>query len=140
MFLAVVEGEIAVQSQFYFTDGADVFFAEVYAIKEAIADAHRRVFGELVINSDSKSALQTLNSFMSRHRTIDLIRDLVRRSEVVVHMHWVRAHDEHTYNERVDALAKVTIIRPEVDVEVKVTHGQAKREIFGRALSRRQDR
>lgn len=53
---------------------------------------------------------------------IDEINDLVKQTKVEIHMHWIQAHVEHAYNERMDALAKVATGRQLVDVEVKVTH------------------
>lgn len=60
-FLAVSEEHIIVNSQFRLTDGAELFAAEVIAIKEVIINSHRRGFGELDVISDSRSALQSLH-------------------------------------------------------------------------------
>lgn len=51
-------------------------------------------------------------------------------------MHWIRAHVGHSYNEHVDVLAKSATDRQLVNIDVKVTRRQAKRDLFGRALSK----
>lgn len=56
---------IVEESQFRLTDDAEVFAAEVQAIKEAIMDENQRDLSELDINSDSRLALQALNSLVS---------------------------------------------------------------------------
>lgn len=64
----------------------------------------------------------------------------MKRSGVEVHMHWIKAHVGHVYNERADKLANAATNRPMVDVEVKTTRRQGKRHLFGRALSQWQNR
>lgn len=58
---------------------------------------------------------------MSHHRAIDEIKDLIKAITCDAHMHWIRAHVGHTYNERADELASAVTTRQFVDVEVKVT-------------------
>lgn len=59
---------------------------------------------------------------------------MVKRIKIEVHMDWIRTHVRHTFKERTDVLAKDATIWPEVELEVKATHSQAKRELFDHAL------
>lgn len=116
----MADGQIVAESQFFLTDGAEVCATEFHAIKRAVADTRQRDLSEIHIFSDSRSALQTLNCLLvSRHRAISEIKDLVKRSKVEVHMHWITAHVGHIYNESADELKKAATSRPLVDVEVK---------------------
>lgn len=80
--------------------------------------------------------LQVLYSLVLRHKTVTQIKDFVKRSETEVDMYWISDHVGHDYNERADALTNAATERPQVDVEVKVAHLQAKKHIFGRALTK----
>lgn len=57
VFLAVVEDQNIVESQFYLTVGAEVSAAEVQAIKKAITDVHQRGLGELHVDISAAGAL-----------------------------------------------------------------------------------
>lgn len=93
-----------------------MFAAEIHAIKEAITYALRRDLGELDLFPDSRSALQTLNFLVPRHRAVAEIIDLVKRSNVITHMHWIKAHIGYDYNERADALSNAAANQPSVVV------------------------
>lgn len=54
-FLAVLQGQIAAERQFRFTEDEEVFAAEVYATKETIANAHHQGLSELIVYSDTRS-------------------------------------------------------------------------------------
>lgn len=66
---------------------------------------------------------------MSRHETITEIKDLILSPGVRVHMHWIRAHVGHTYNDRADALAKAATTLQLFEVEVKVTRHQVNKHL-----------
>lgn len=87
-FTAVTGGLLVAELQIRLTDGAKVFAVEVHAIKEAVTDALQRDLSEIHKFSDSRLALQALNCLVSQHRAISEIKDLVKRSEVEVNMHW----------------------------------------------------
>lgn len=74
-------------------------------IKEAITDAHQRGLGELDTKLDSRPVLQALYGLLSRQEAIAKIKDLILKTGVMIHKHWIRAHVVHTYNERVLVLA-----------------------------------
>lgn len=55
-------------------------------------------------------------------------------------MHWVQAQVGYTFNENADALAKTVTNRQFVDVEVGLTCRQIKKDLFGRAMSKWQEK
>lgn len=94
---------------------------------------------ELDISLDSRSALQALNCPVPKHKAIAEIKDYMKRSELDISMHWLRAHVGYTYNERAVEMAKTATTRQLVEVEVNFIHYQAKNDLIVRALSTWQD-
>ena len=86
-FLVVSEGNVLEESMFRLSDGATMFAAEVHAIKEAITDALKRSLCDLDVYSDSRSALEALNSLVHRHRAVAEIKDMVKESGVKIYAH-----------------------------------------------------
>ena len=85
---------------FRLSDGATVFAADVHAIKEAITDSLKRGFSDFDVCSDSKLALEALNSLVLRYRIVAEIKDLVKQSGINITAHWIKAHVGHPGNER----------------------------------------
>ena len=98
-FLVVSEGNVLGESMFRLSDGATVFAAEVHAIKEAVTDALTRGLGDFDVYSDSRSALEALNSLVPRHRAVVEIKDLVKQIGEKITARRITAHIGHVGQE-----------------------------------------
>lgn len=126
------------ERQFRLTDGVDVVAVEVLAIKETIVDVHMTDLSALCLDiySKSTSALEAHTNLVIRHKGIAELKYFVKRSEVEVHLDWIRAQVGNTYIERASTLAKAATEGTFIDLKFKVTHRQVNIQIFGRALSK----
>lgn len=90
----------------------------------------------LDIYSKSTSVLKAHTNLVLRHKGIAELKYFVKRSEVDIHLDWIRAQVGCTYIERAATLAKAATEGTFVDLEFKVTHRQVSSQLFSRALSK----
>ena len=134
-FLLVAEGQVLTERCLRLSDGATVYAAEVTAIKAAVGDAVARGLGAIDVFTDSRSAADALNSLLSPDKGTAEIKEMVIREGVELHMHWLKAHVGHTYNERADVLAKEATQLGAVDIQLKLTKAQAKKRLSNAAIA-----
>ncbi|XP_023237707.1 uncharacterized protein LOC111640190 [Centruroides sculpturatus] len=83
-----------------------IFQAELYAIKKAITWTIQTQNNEtIILYTDSRSAYNIIYSNKLHHLAED-IRNLIRHATCNIKIHWVKAHQGVTGNERADMLAK----------------------------------
>ncbi|XP_023213469.1 uncharacterized protein LOC111616264 [Centruroides sculpturatus] len=93
--------------QYRLMDSCSVFQAELYAIERAIMWVTRtHVSDQIIINTDSRSALDTLQQFADTNATALNIKQIINQSGINIKMKWIKAHSGIFGNERADLLAK----------------------------------
>ncbi|XP_067143919.1 uncharacterized protein [Centruroides vittatus] len=122
--------EVAVK-QYKLDDRCTVFQAELLAIKEAVkyCCTHLRE-KEVLICTDSRSALDTLKKYKDDNRTTVKIKKMIKEStgKGTIQFKWVKAHVGLEGNERADELAKQAACVSDLDYnELPVLH--IKREL-----------
>lgn len=108
---------MVVKSQFRLTDDAEVFAAEVRRSRRQFRTPIEKSHENRYLLRFDVSTLWPHVTARSHIHT----KDLILTTGVRAPMHWIQTHVGHTYNERVDALAKAATTRQVEDVEVIVT-------------------
>lgn len=115
------------------SDNLAVYTAELVAILLALSwvDSNRSVPGNIVIATDSTSALHSIKNVQSQSRQ-DIIIDIIQmvsrlqRSGVSVTLMWVPAHIGVTGNELADQHAKKAVDQPGVEMHIKYSKAEMK--------------
>jgi hypothetical protein len=93
------------------------------AIKEALTFIKENVLGEVVIFSDSLSAIQSIATEKSDSRpnllndVIELISE-IKSAEIDLHLCWIPSHVNISGNEEADQLARLALNKETIDIEV----------------------
>ncbi|XP_067132763.1 uncharacterized protein [Centruroides vittatus] len=101
--------------QYRLEDYFTVYQAELFAILMAVRwsittqSAH-----EIIIHMDSQAAIQTLQQYKDSNQMAMEVKKLLKLSNIIVKVKWVKAHVGVADNERADALAKEAANLPEV--------------------------
>jgi ribonuclease HI len=95
--------------QYRLQDNTSVFTAEIFAIRKAIEIGSEIAQSDLVICSDSKSALVSLKDMYSPHPIVQEIQDSISLSNKTFVFLWVPSHVNIEENEKVDQLAKAAL-------------------------------
>lgn len=120
--LVVFLGRFRLDSASYkLSDNASVFQAELFAIYKAIMWCACLGKCEIRIVSDSRSALDAINSIPPKSCLAFEIRSLLETSDSTFHFHWTKSHVGTLGNELADAAAKAAIARDVTDYVARVS-------------------
>ncbi|XP_039757876.1 uncharacterized protein LOC120632137 [Pararge aegeria] len=107
-------GEEIMSKKFRLEAFCTVFQAEMYALYQATEVALKTNRNTVNILSDSRSALEALGSTKNSHPLVFTIRrnlSLLRETQTITHLFWIRAHVGVDGNERADFLAREAVTK-----------------------------
>jgi len=94
---------------------ASIYTAELmailYAVRRALASNNRSV----TIFTDSRSAIQSINNFISKHPIVQEIQQIIAASEIELTLCWVPSHCGVRENEAVDREARAAVQNDIID-------------------------
>ncbi|XP_023216250.1 uncharacterized protein LOC111618865 [Centruroides sculpturatus] len=106
-FLVEKEDKIIHYEQFRLDNRCSVYQAELLALLQAVKwCASSQNLSSIIINTDSRAALQTLQQFTDTNQMALEMKTLIRVNHLQIKFRWVKAHSGIRGNERADELAK----------------------------------
>lgn len=107
-----------VERSYHLPNYMNICTAELYAIFKAVKYAYKILHKNFVICTDSLSSLLILNQMYATHPFAIKIKEIIHKTKNDIRFLWIPSHMNIGFNERVDKLAKQSILK-EVDNEIK---------------------
>nr|XP_055031454.1 uncharacterized protein LOC129420520 [Misgurnus anguillicaudatus]XP_055031455.1 uncharacterized protein LOC129420520 [Misgurnus anguillicaudatus]XP_055031456.1 uncharacterized protein LOC129420520 [Misgurnus anguillicaudatus] len=113
------------------SDKLGVYTVEMLAILEALRWMEKKEQVKALICSDSSSVLGSLRSFLSKSRQ-DILYDVLQLSTNIVgkgsqvKFMWVPAHVGIRGNERADKLAKMALLKENIEMQISLSKSEVK--------------